>query len=110
VWKDDPHAALIRDWISFRDAHPALDNAPWGARMVHVKNSDAGKVFSFVRAKDGDAVFVAQNYSADQKTVTLEEIPHPGRWIEKDGKGIELAKGAALTLAPWSTRVFARRF
>jgi len=110
VWKDHPHAALIRDWIQFRDAHPAFDNAPWGARMVQVKNSDAQRVFSFVRAKDGDAVFVAQNYSAEPKTVTLEEIPHPGRWTEKGGADIELVKGTSLTLAPWSTRVFSRHF
>jgi 1,4-alpha-glucan branching enzyme len=110
VWKDHPHAALIRDWIRFRDAHPALHNAPWGARMVHVKNSDAQKVFSFVRAKEGDAVFVAQNYSAEPRTVTLEEIPHPGRWKEKGGAEIELARGSGLALAPWSTRVFSRSY
>jgi hypothetical protein len=78
--------------------------------MVHVKNSDAQKVFSFVRAKDGDAVFVAQNYSAEPKTVTLEEIPHPGRWTEKGGAEIELAKGVSVTLASWSTRTFTRTF
>jgi hypothetical protein len=78
--------------------------------MVHVKNSDAQKVFSFVRAKDGDAVFVAQNYTADPKTVTLEEIPHPGRWTEKGGPETNLAKGTSLTIAPWSTRVFTRRY
>jgi glycosidase len=110
VWKDHPHATLIRDWIQFRDAHPALHNAPWGARMVQVKNSDAQNVFSFVRAKDGDAVFVAQNYSSEPRTVTLEEIPQPGRWAEKSGKEAELAKGATLTLAPWSTRVFSRNY
>ena len=78
--------------------------------MVHVKNSDAQKVFSFVRAKEGDAVFVAQNYSAEPRTVTLEEIPHPGRWKEKGGAEIELARGSGLALAPWSTRVFSRSY
>src|SRR4029450_836272 len=102
AWKDDPHAALIRDWIRFRDAHPALDNAPWGARMVHVKNSQSQKVFSFVRAKSGDAVCVAQNYSDAPQTVTLEDVPHPGQWREKGGASAKLAKGASLTLAPWS--------
>ena len=110
AWKGHPHAALIRDWIRFRDAHPALHNAPWGGRMAQVKNSDAQKIFSFVRAKDGDAVFVVQNYSGEPRTVTLEEIPHPGRWTEKDGKEIELGKGASLSLAPWSTRVFSRSY
>jgi 1,4-alpha-glucan branching enzyme len=110
AWKTHPNGALIADWIRFRDAHPALDNAPWGARMVHVKNSQSQKVFSFVRAKSGDAVFVAQNYSDAPQTVTLEDVPHPGQWREKSGASAKLAKGASLTLAPWSTRVFSRRF
>lgn len=110
AWKKHPNGALISDWIKFRAAHPALDNAPWGARMVQVKNSDAKKVFSFVRAKDGDAVFVAQNYSAEPRTVALEEIPHPGAWHEKGGGRLTLANGAKLSLAPWSTRVFTRGY
>lgn len=110
AWKDHPHGALIRDWISFRDAHPALHNAPWGARMVQVKNSNGAKVFSFARAKAGDAVFVVQNYSPEQQTITLEDIPHPGRWNEKGGLEQAIAKGTSLTLAPWSTRVFSRRY
>ena len=78
--------------------------------MVQVKNSDSQKVFSFVRAKDGDAVFVVQNYSAESRIIALEEIPHPGAWTEKGGKQASLAKATKLTLAPWSTRVFTRRF
>lgn len=108
VWKNHPHAALIRDWIGFRKAHPALDNAPWGGRMVQVRNSDNPKVFSFVRAKDNDAVFVIQNYSAEHKNVTLEELPYDGRWTEKGGSTVTLGKGAGLSLRPWSTRIFTR--
>jgi glycosidase len=96
VWKDHPHAALIRHWIQFRDAHPALQNAPWGARMVQVKNSDAQKVFSFVRAKDGTRCSL-RNYSGEARTVMLEDIPHPGRWTEKGGAEQELARGVSLT-------------
>lgn len=110
VWKDHPHAAMIRDWIRFRDAHPALHNAPWGGRMVQVKNSDAAKVFSFARSRDGDAVFVVQNYSPDRRSVTIDVLPYPGRWDERGGSGQELAKGSSLTLEPWSTRVFTRRY
>ena len=78
--------------------------------MVQVKNSDSQKIFSFVRAKDGDAVFVVQNYSAEPRTVALEEIPHPGAWTEKGGASTPLAKGVRLTIAPWWTRLFTRRF
>lgn len=110
AWKTHPHGALISDWIRFRDAHPALANAPWGGRMVQVKNSDNPKVFSFARAKDGDAVLVVQNYSAEARTVTLEELPHPGRWSEKGGNSVDLKKGTSITLAPWSSRIFYRAY
>ncbi len=110
AWKDHPNGALIRDWIAFRDAHSALDNAPWGARMVQVKNSDAQKVFSFARARDGDAVLVVQNYSAEPRSVTLDELPHPGRWTEKGGAAIDVGKGTTMTLPAWSSRVFSRRW
>ena len=40
----------------------------------------------------------------------LEEIPHPGAWTEKGGASTPLAKGVRLTIAPWSTRLFTRRF
>jgi len=78
--------------------------------MVQVKNSDGTKVFSFERAARGDAVFVAQNYSAEARTVTLEDLPHPGDWVEKGAGAAPLQKGAKLTLAPWSTRVFTRAY
>lgn len=110
VWRAHPDGALIRDWIAFRKAHPSLDNAPWGARMVQVKNSDAQKLFSFERAGSGDAVFVIQNYSAEERSATLEDIPYPGNWTEKGGAATELVKGTALRLAPWSTRVFTRAY
>ena len=110
VWRKHADGALIHDWIAFRKAHPSLDNAPWGARMVQVKNSDAQKLFSFERAGNGDAVFVIQNYSAEGRSATLADIPHPGNWTEKGGAATALIKGTALRLAPWSTRVFTRAY
>ena len=110
VWKDAPQRAEYQRLIAFRDAHPALWNAPWGARMVQVVNSEPTKLFSFVRAKGGDAVFVAQNYSATPLTAKLQAIPYPGEWREEGGTSVKLDAGMSLTLAPWSSRIFTRRF
>jgi 1,4-alpha-glucan branching enzyme len=110
VWKEAPQAAEYRRLIAFRDAHPALWNAPWGARMVPVVNSAPGKLFSFVRAKGGDAVMVVQNYSSAAVTATMSAVPYPGAWREEGGAVMALDKGASLTVAAWSSRVFTRRF
>ena len=110
VWQDAPQAAEYRRLIALRDAHPALWNAPWGARMVQVVNSDPAKLFAFVRAKGGDAVFVAQNYSGAELTATLTAIPYPGEWREEGGATTALAAGSTMTIAPWSSRIFTRRY
>ena len=116
-WREHENAELFKSWIEFRDGHSALHNAPWGAPMVHVKNSDEAKVFSFVRANDQDGVLVLQNYSDEVANVTLADFPAAGTWIEwyddtvddpKRPAPIELGEGSEMTLSPWSSRVFMR--
>ena len=124
VWRDHPNAALFKKWISFRDRNPALQNAPWGGSMVHVKNSDEAKIFSFVRRAGNNAVFVLQNYSDQRTTVTLGDMPYAGTWLRQPmeegsnailGRGYTsspwtLDKGSEIEIAPWSSVVFYRGF
>ncbi|GAC1578932.1 MAG: hypothetical protein NVS3B5_11800 [Sphingomicrobium sp.] len=110
MWKDAPQRSQYERLIAFRDAHRALWNAPWGARMIQVVNSEPAKLFSFVRAKGGDAVLVAQNYSGTALTATLNQIPYGGEWREEGGAALRLDNGTRLTIAPWSSRIFTRKF
>jgi hypothetical protein len=43
-------------------------------------------------------------------TATMSAVPYPGAWREEGGAVMALDKGASLTVAPWSSRVFTRRF
>ncbi|MCJ8191604.1 alpha-amylase family glycosyl hydrolase [Sphingomicrobium aestuariivivum] len=127
-WREHHNAANLQSLIAFRDAHPALHNAPWGGEMVYVKNSDEAKVFSFVRAKDGDAVFVAQNYSGEAVTVTLDGLPYEGAWQyvgtgwmegdDSDGpvrvpaanRMMDLGAGSEISIPAWRSAIFIRRY
>ena len=40
VWQEHPHGELYRRLFALKHANTALWNAPWGARMVRVPNSD----------------------------------------------------------------------
>ncbi|MEN3973013.1 alpha-amylase family glycosyl hydrolase [Sphingomicrobium sp. XHP0235] len=116
VWREHENARIFKRLIEFRDANPVLHNAPWGAPMVHVKNSEESKVFSFVRRADDDGVLVLQNYSNEEVTVTLSDFPGAGRWIEfhhdlPEGVAVRpspvtLEKGTEVSLAPWSSRIY----
>lgn len=123
-WREHPNAELFKSWIAFRDANPALHNAPWGGEMIHVKNSDEAKVFSFVRRAENNAVFVLQNYSDERVTATLDDMPYAGTWLRAPmeegsnallGRGYTsspwtLEKGSEIEIAPWSSVVFYRGF
>jgi glycosidase len=109
-WREHPNGALYKRLIAFRKAHPALANAPWGARMVRVVNSAPTKVFSFVRRKDGDKVLVVMNFSAEPQRVTFPETLANGAYRDfAGGKAVTVAAGTAMDLPPWSYRLLASR-
>ncbi len=43
-------------------------------------------------------------------TATLDGVPYSGEWQEEGGMSVKLEKGIALTIAPWTTRIFTRRY
>ena len=108
TWRDHPNAALFKSLIAFRKAHSSLWNAPWGATMVPVVNSEPNKVFTFVRQNAHDKVFAVFNMSADVQTVTFTNGPTAGSYVEfQTGKTVALEPASTLTVAPWSYRLLA---
>jgi len=107
AWRGDcPLAGLIRDLIAFRDAHPALDNGAWGARMVKADNDQPAKVFSFVRQQDGDRLFAAFNLSAEPVTVRFPTTLQAGQYHEFRGGTVSIAAGETMTLPAYGFRLF----
>ena len=108
VWKDHPNTALFKKLITFRDAHPSLWAAPWGATMVPVVNSSGGKVLSFVRAKGDDKVVGLFNMSGTEQSFTMSDGPFVGRYTDfENGKIVRLSNEGKITLAPWSYEILA---
>lgn len=108
VWGEHPNAALFKKLISFRDAHPALHAAPWGARMIPVVNDSKMKVLTFVRQKGEDKVLAMFNMSSAAQSFSMTDGPTPGSYTDfADGSAVKLAEGDKITLAPWSYRVLA---
>jgi hypothetical protein len=106
VWREHPNGALYKRLIALKTRNKALWNAPWGARMVGVVNSVPGKVFSFVREKDGDRVFAALNFSAERQRVTFKDGPHQGRYRDfATGRAVTVDASTAFDLPPWSYRL-----
>ena len=65
-----------------------------------------GKVFSFVRDKDGDRIFAVFNLSGDKQRVTFKENLHHGRYKDfETGRAVTVDAATQLQLAPWSYRL-----
>ena len=108
-WRAHKHDALFKKLIKFRDAHPALWNAPWGATMTPVVNTAPGKVFSFVRAKETDKVLALFNMSAVEQTISFTDGPTIGSYRDfENGRPVTLNGDSKVTLSPWSYRILAK--
>ena len=107
-WRPHRFEALFKKLIAFRDAHPALHNMPWGARMVGVANSNPQQVFSYQRKKDGDEVFVVINFSDKKQTVSFPESQAHGAYRDIDGKQVAIDASTRLTIEPWGWRAMAK--
>ena len=108
VWSNHANTALFKKLIIFRDAHPALWNAPWGATMTPVVNTAPSKVLSFARIKDEDKVLALFNMSDTAQTISFVDGPTVGRyWNFEDGSTFEIKTDSTVTLAPWSNKILA---
>ncbi len=106
-WKEHPHGDLYKRLFALKKEHPALWNAHWGARMIHVPNSAPSRVLSFVRQKDRDKVFAVLNFSNEPQTVTFAESLYHGQYVDFfSGESVELQSSAQLELPPWGYRIF----
>ncbi len=109
AWRDHPNAETFRKLIAFRDAHPALWNAPWGAQMVPVVNSAPAKVFSFVRQNGNDKILALFNMSGEVQKIRFSDGPVDGEYRDyADGQPLTIGKDSEVAIAPWSYRILAK--
>ncbi|MFZ1411394.1 MAG: alpha-amylase family glycosyl hydrolase [Micropruina sp.] len=109
IWQQHPHGELYRRLFALKHADTALWNAPWGARMVRVPNSDKTRILSFVRENDNDKIFGVFNFSAEPVTASFRESLYHGSYRDfESGELNHLDQDLTLELAPWNYRVFVR--
>ncbi|MFM1886031.1 MAG: hypothetical protein RL026_1188 [Pseudomonadota bacterium] len=109
-WREHPNGAFLKRLVQLKKDTPALHNGAWGGTMLHVPNSEPGKVFSFVRQVEGSKLLGVFNFSAKPVTVTLKETLFPGRYTDfASGQQVTLAEGQPLTLPAWGYHVLTAR-
>ncbi len=106
-WVEHRYADLYRRLFALKHANSALWNAPWGARMVRVPNSDKTKILSFVRQNADHKVFAVFNFSAEPVTAGFTEPLFTGAYTDfGSGETVDFAADATVDLEPWGYHIF----
>lgn len=108
-WADHPLNDHFTALLGLLETNTALWHGEAGGQMVDVANDAPTAVFSFVREKDGDAVFAVFNFAGEARTVTFQDGPHVGVWAEfGTGETADFSDGGSLDMNAWGWRVFVR--
>lgn len=109
TWRDHPIEDLFRSLIILKTETSALHNGKHGARMVQIGNTAMDDVVSFTRSDGNGSVFVALNFSGEDRTVTFNDGPFAGRYTDHfSGDAVTLKDGDAMALPAWGYRVLVR--
>lgn len=110
IWRSHKNEALFKKLITFRDAHPALWNAPWGATMTPVVNTAPGKVLSFVRETDGDKILALFNMSGAEQSFSFTDGPTVGAYHDfADSSTVAIASDSTIKMPAWSYKILAAK-
>ncbi|WP_026375233.1 alpha-amylase family glycosyl hydrolase [Aestuariibacter salexigens] len=106
-WQPHSIGELYQHLIALKKRTPALWNGEYGARMIHIPNSQPDEVLSFVRQQDGQKVLTVLNFSSQRLSVSFDDALAYGQYAEElRSTQISVAQGTSLTLAPWDYHVF----
>lgn len=119
AWREHPIGNLYRSLIALRKRFSALDNAPWGARMVRVSlNGDgagtADPIFAFLRRDQKGSILVLINFSAEMQGVRPTDTLTHGSYREftlqpsDDKKYVTIDASTIFEIPPWGYHILTK--
>ena len=108
-WKEHRFRKIFERLNMLKLRNHALWNGKYGGKMEFI-NTNNENVFSFVRVKDGDKVFVIINLSGNEQKITFASNAATGRYKNLFSKEdtIEFLGELKFDLKPWGYKVFVK--
>ena len=108
-WKKSSLRDLYTNLIHLKLKNKALWNGSSGGEMQHVKTNKDDKIFSFVREKDNNKVFVVFNLSPESQIIEINDNNISGNYKDFfDNKNIELTSKYNIELPAWGYKVYTK--
>ncbi|MCX6285983.1 MAG: alpha-amylase family glycosyl hydrolase [Bacteroidetes bacterium] len=109
-WGTYPLQAFYTTLCSLKKTNKALQNGDSGGPLVKIRNDKEKEVYSFMREKDGNKVFVILNLSSKPCSVKFPDGIQADNWEPVFGKEkLTAGKDMPLKLKAWEYRVFQKR-
>jgi glycosidase len=109
-WKTSKFGILYTKLVHLKLNNKALWCGTEGGRMVTVASSNAKAVYSFIRKKDNDKIFVVFNLSAKPVDVNFKSDLIKGNYLDLFvNKNISLTSSESLNLKPWGFKFFVKK-
>lgn len=106
-WKEHKFFDLYKTLFSLKKKNKALWNGNFGGNIQKIKTGKDKSVYSFLREKDGDKVFVIINLSANPQTIKLNNRDLSGNYYNIIGnEKVFITGNDELNLGGWSYKVF----
>ncbi len=108
-WGDYKYHDFYKSLLGLKRENQALWNGDFGGEMVRVHNNYDEQVFSFVREKNGDQVFVVLNLSDEALDVNFTGDAFAGQYNELfTEENVDIDAGFTMSLEPWGYYLFHR--
>ncbi len=106
-WKKSSFRDLYTKLIHLKLKNKALWNGLSGGDMERVKTNNDDKIFSFVRQKDNNKVFVVFNLSPEKQNVVINNIKITGDYKDFfNNENLSLESNYNTELQPWGYKVY----
>lgn len=106
-WDSYSLAGFYTSLDDLKKENAALSAGSDGGKMIKVASDNDKNIYSFIRKKDNNTVFVILNLSNQEQTATLKGDSFPGEYKSLfENNEIKIDSPLSVTLKPWEYRVY----
>ena len=108
-WKKSSFRDLYTELIHLKLNNKALWNGSSGGEMQRVKTNKDDNIFSFVREKENNKVFVVFNLSPESQKIEINDDKISGSYKDFfDNKNVILASKYNIELSAWGYKIYTK--
>jgi len=106
-WGNFPLEGFYTTLNKMKKENMALSNGSAGGEMIKVASDNDKNIYSFLRKKDNNTVFVILNLSPSRQKATLKGKSYAGDYRNLfENNGLHTDGSLEVTLKPWEYRVY----